>query len=385
MYKRILEQKALSSLKKYKVLILTGPRQSGKSTLSRMIGKGFDYVNLELPDVRELANTDPKGFFNRYTGNLIVDEIQYVPELFSYVQAMVDSPAKGKKNPRRFILTGSQQFSLMERATQTLAGRARIFQLLPLSQKELKMAGIAGEVSVDERMFKGGYPRIFNEGLDPSEWLAQYYLTYVERDVRALKNIGDLEQFGRFLRVAASRAGQLADYQSIARDVGISQPTAKAWMSVLKASYVCLTLEPHFKNFGKRMIKSPKIYFYDTGLLCYLLKIKNAQQLSVHPLRGVIFENWVLTEMMKDRVNIGEPIDFYFWRDQKGHEVDIVEEAADGLKLSEVKAAATFHSDFVADMKFLNELQKSTGGRVVYAGNETFEFAGYKIVGWNDL
>ncbi len=381
MYKRALQEKALQALQQYRTLVLLGPRQSGKTTLATTLFSDFQYLSLEAPDVRAFAQADPRGFLSQYSGDLILDEVQRTPELLSYLQAILDD----RSSKRRFVLTGSQNLLLAERVSQTLAGRTRILHLLPLSQREMNVNAIAAQAPLEVRLLSGGYPRIFQQGLDATDWLAQYYSTYVQRDVRSLLNIGDLDQFDRFVRLAAGRTGQLLNLASLGTDAGVAQPTAKAWLSVLKTSYVCFTLEPYFKNFGKRLIKSPKLYFHDTGLLCYLLRITRPEHLQTHPLRGHILENFVISERIKQRWNEGREAPLYFWRDTHGNEVDLVEDEAGMLEPTEIKSGATFQTDFVAGLDFLGKLQPPNRGTVVYGGETSFDFKDYRVVSWREV
>jgi predicted AAA+ superfamily ATPase len=381
MYKRFLEIKLQESLKKYACLVLLGPRQSGKTTLARSLQANFSYLSLEQPDLRQFALQDPRGFFQSHQGSLVLDEVQRAPELLSYLQSILDEPS----NSRRFILTGSENLLLSERISQTLAGRTRIFHLLPLSHRELVENQIRPEDSLFERMIRGGYPRPFDQGLDPTEWLSQYYQTYVERDVRTLSAVGNLDLFDRFVRLLAGRTGQLLNLSSLGNDVGISQPTAGSWLSVLKASFISFTLEPHFKNFNKRIIKSPKVYFYDTGLLCYLLRISNTEQLFSHPLRGSIFENWVINEKLKAFLNNGQDAPLYFWRDAKGHEVDLVLDRGTWLEPFEIKSGSTFDPSFIENLDYFSKLQERPGGELIYGGETTFTFKNIPIRSWREL
>jgi predicted AAA+ superfamily ATPase len=372
MYNRILAKKISEAIKSYSVVAVTGPRQSGKTTLIRFLFPEYKYYSFEDPDLRLQVESDPRSFLNQNSEYFIFDEAQRIPSLFSYIQTIVDQP----NNKKKFVISGSENLLLSDQISQTLAGRVRIFNLLPLSRQELKIS------SLHETLLTGGYPRIHNQHLNSTEWLSQYYATYVQKDVRALINVENLDQFDRFVRLVASRVGQLLDYASIGSDCGISQPTAKKWFSILKATFICFHLEPHFHNFGKRLIKSPKSYFYDVGLLCYLLRIKNQNELLTHPLYGNIFENWVISEKIKEKFNNGLESNLYFWRDQKGHEVDLVEETSKGLFPTEIKSSATFHPSFIKNLDYLNGLQNLSEGTCVYGGDENFEFKGYNVMGW---
>ncbi len=417
MIKRHLTDRIKNSAKKYPVVTIIGPRQSGKSTLARAAFPRHAYVSLEEPDRREFALKDPRGFFKRFGGPLIIDEVQRAPELLSYIQGLVDEPGPDKS----FILTGSHQLLLMEKITQSLAGRTVIAKLLPFSLRELlakpcaapdgpprresvnggKASRLSRRVSgndgasgilkdIEFYMFTGGYPRIYDRGLDAREWLQHYYTTYVERDVRSIVNVAQLDLFDRFVRLLAARAGSILNLSSLAGDCGISQPTARSWLSVLEACFICFTLRPHFKNFNKRLIKTPKIYFYDTGLLCYLLKIRRQEELLEHSMRGAIFENWIITERLKSFFNAGEEPPFYYWRDTKGHEVDLVLDSGGPLYPVEMKSSRTFNAEFIKNIKYLQRLQgvsvkRPPFGECVYAGDETFDFEEFLVRSWKDV
>lgn len=383
--------------KKYPVLTIVGPRQSGKSTLCRMLFPDHEYVSLEEPAQRHMAEEDPYGFFKLHSGPLILDEVQRTPDLLSYIQTLVDEP----NSKRSFVLTGSHQLLLMEKITQSLAGRTFISKLLPFSKRELLEQPVTitpntiqplqhkkEEQELDQLLFTGGYPRIYDKGLEPRQWLEQYYQTYVERDVRHLLRVTEIDLFDRFVRLCAGRVGQLLNLSSLANDCGISQPTAKAWLSVLRASFICFPLQPHFKNFNKRLIKAPKLYFYDTGLLCYLLKIQNKEALAEHAMRGHVFENWAIIEWMKSFYNQGIEPPFYFWRDTKGHEVDLIIDEGENLIPIEIKSAYTFNKSFVKNLHYFSKLQnrpESLQGECLYSGNESFEFKNFLIRSCKDL
>lgn len=399
MIKRHLQPFLAQVASKYPVLTIVGPRQSGKSTLARATFPEFTYVSLEEPDRRHFAQTDPRGFFNRFTGPLIIDEVQRVPDLLSYIQTLVDEP----RSKRQFVLTGSHQLLLMEKVTQSLAGRTIITKLLPFSRRELlgkpvaiplgeaqreKKTNAKNHLDLDQLLFTGGYPRIYDKHLEPRQWLEQYYQTYVERDVRALLRVSEIDLFDRFIRLCAGRVGQLLNLSSLANDCGISQPTARAWLSVLQASFICFSLPPHFKNFNKRLVKTPKLYFYDTGLLCYLLKVQDKNSLADHPMRGHLFENWVITEWLKSYYNQGTEPHFYFWRDVKGHEIDLLIDLGEQLVPIEMKSAYTFHPDFLRHLDYFSKLQKSRrspAGECLYAGEDSFQYQQFFIRSWHDL
>lgn len=326
MIARDVEEAFRGLLRGFPVVTLTGPRQSGKTTLARVIFAGRPYISLEDPDVRRMALEDPRAFLAGLPDGAVLDEVQRTPELLSYLQARVD--ADGRMG--LFLLTGSQQFGLMSGITQSLAGRSAFIELLPFSLNELGRAGISPP-SLDEMLLAGGYPPLYDRSLLPKAWFPAYVTAYVERDVRQILKVQDLEVFQRFVRLCAGRSGQILNLASLATDCGITHNTAKAWISVLEASYVLFLLRPHHENFSKRLIKSPKLYFYDTGLLCWLLGIQNAGQLASHPLRGSIFETFVVSELVKSRLNRGERAAFSFWRDSNGNEIDVVADVGTGI------------------------------------------------------
>jgi hypothetical protein len=379
MYKRHLEDYILGLIKRYRCITLVGPRQSGKTTLSRKLFPSYGYFSFESPDVRDAFEFDPRGFLGGIKGNAIFDEVQKVPALLSYLQEILDN----KIDVRKFILTGSNNLKLSQNVSQTLAGRTRILQVLPLQRSEISVAD--QKKSLSENLFYGSYPRIYDEGLDPTEWLGDYFQTYVERDIRDTVNITNLRTFNNFIRLLAGRVGQVMSYHSLGGDAGITQPTAKSWVSALETTFICFALQPHFKNFNKRIIKSPKVYFYDTGLLCYLLRIKNIKQLDVHPLRGAIFENWVITEYVKDYCNHGEEAPVYYWRDQHGHEVDLVLDQGDYLDLIEIKSGTTFQKEFLKNVNWLNKLQDRDVATCVYGGKKPVELGKASILPWTNF
>jgi hypothetical protein len=355
-------------LTKFPILMITGPRQSGKTTLIKELFPDYQYVNMELPDNRALATNDPRGFLKIYDHKVIIDEAQRVPELFSWLQVKVDDDRK----MGQYILSGSQNFLLMQQTTQSLAGRVAIFKLLPFSHAELIAANLM-PTEPEDALFLGGYPVLFDRQIAPPQYFPAYIGTYLERDVRLLKNVQDLTLFQTFLKLCAGRVGQPVNYQSLANDCGISMITVKSWLSILEASYIVFQLPPYFENFNKRLIKSPKIYFYDTGLLCYLLNIHTPATLINHHARGSIFENMVIVEMMKNRYNASIPFSFYFWKDNNGVEIDLVHSINGQLNLFEMKSSQTIKSDFLKGINsFRNTTPHITGtNNVIYAGDET--------------
>jgi len=379
MYKRHLEKYINSIIKQYRCITLVGPRQSGKTTLSKKLFPKYEYFSFESPDIQDIFEYDPRGFLNAITGSAIFDEVQKVPKLLSYLQEILDD----QNDQRKFILTGSNNLKLSHNISQTLAGRTRILQVLPLQRDEISAKD--QKKSLDESIFYGSYPRIYDEKLDPSAWLGDYFQTYVERDIRDTINIVNIRSFNNFIRLLAGRVGQVMSYNSLGGDAGITQPTVKSWISALETTFICFTLAPHFKNFNKRITKSPKVYFYDTGLLCYLLRIKNIEQLRVHPLRGSIFENWVIVEYLKSYCNTGEEAPIYYWRDQHGHEVDLVIDEGDCLDLIEIKSSQTYQKAFFKNIDWLNKLQDREDATCIYAGSKKIAIGKKQFIPWNNL
>lgn len=349
--------------KYFPVIVVTGPRQAGKSTLCQHVFKSYAKFNLEDIGLRERIAEDPKGFIESCGDKVIIDEAQYLPSLFSYIQLAADEQPK-----RRFILTGSSNFALMERITQSLAGRAALFTLTPMSLDE-----VSDYVAqpTDDLLFKGLYPSVVTDCRSADLFYPNYYATYVERDLRQLKNIADLSQFQLFIRLAAGRCGCEFNASQLATEVGVTSPTIKSWLSVLQTSYIAFLLSPYHANINKRLTKTPKIYFYDTGLLCYLLGIENASQLSVHPLRGAVFENLAVTELLKARLNAAKSPCLYFYRENSGHEVDIVRLTGDKLDIFEVKSSRTYNKAFTKNLTHLQQLfgDKIRYKAVVYDGD----------------
>jgi len=351
--------------RQYPVVTVTGPRQSGKTTLVKAVFPGWTYVSLEAPDIREYAALDPRGFIEAYPERVIVDEVQRAPDLFSYIQTHVDD--MGKEGV--YVLTGSFNFGLMEGISQSLAGRVAVLELLPLAFSEMDRAGVM-PTSIEEMMVAGGYPRIYDRGLTPQQWYANYVTTYLERDVRKIKNVSDLSVFQRFLKMCAARSGQILNLSSLGDDCGITHNTAKSWLSILEASYIVYLLKPHYKNFNKRLVKSPKIYFYDSGLLAYLIGISDPDTLLTHASRGHVFETWVISELLKGRLNRGLKDNLYFWRDNSGHEIDCIVDHGDRLMALEIKSGKTVSEDFFKGLRFWSRISGAESKEMVlvYAG-----------------
>ncbi|HEX4845824.1 MAG TPA: ATP-binding protein [Geothrix sp.] len=363
-------------------LALTGPRQSGKTTLARAMFPEKPYVSLEDPDARDFADGDPRGFLAQFPDGAVLDEVQRCPALFSYLQTLSDLDGR----PGLFVLTGSQQFGLFSGLSQTLAGRVGLVQLLPFSSEELTVTG-SMPPDLDGALSKGMYPPLYDRTLDPGRWFASYVATYVERDVRQMVNVRDLSTFQRFVRLCAGRTGQLLNLSGLASDAGITHNTAKAWVSILEASYLVHLLAPHHENFNKRLVKTPKLYFLDTGLAAWLLGIQEPGQLATHPLRGPLFETWVVAELLKRRFNRGLPSNLSFWRDRGGREVDVLMDEGTRLVPVEIKAGRTVNADFFAGLKAWTALAgpRAGRGRLVYGGDSPQARSEMEVLSWRNL
>ena len=371
----------LHSLKGYPVVVLTGPRQAGKSTLLRQALPGWQMLSLEDIDLREFAQSDPRAFLQRYPAPLILDEAQRVPDLLSYIQTMVDASAR----MGQYVLSGSQQFSLLAGVTQSLAGRASLIELHPLRLKELSDGGDM-PTSLDRYLLQGGYPAVHARRLDTQRYYADYVASYVERDVRSLSAVQDLGTFQRFMRLCAARTAQLLNLNALANDCGISQPTAHAWMNLLETSFIVKRIAPYHRNFGKRLVKTPKLYFLDTGLCAWLLGITSERDMQSHYARGALFETWAVTEALKWRAVRGNAQPLYFWRDNIGNEVDLLLEQGGGITLVEVKSGQTFQLGWLQSLKTVQRhMNQPTRNAVLYGGDLSAGRTDAELVGWRNL
>jgi hypothetical protein len=383
---RRLGTKLRSLARRFPVVTVTGPRQAGKTTLCRALFRRHRYVSLETPDTREYATQDPRGFLAELGSGAVIDEVQRAPALLSYLQEEVDA----RPRPGRFILTGSANLGLLAGVSQTLAGRTGLLTLLPFGYDELRGFEHAPRER-DAVLWSGGFPAVFDRKIPPSEWFPAYLATYVERDVRQILNVTDLQAFQSFVRLCAGRVGQLVNLASLGADCGVTHNTARAWLSVLEASYVALRIPPWHANLGKRLIKTPKLYFVDSGLLCSLLGVRKPGQIAEHPLRGAIFENWVVTEILKSRTHRGLPADLHFFRSRAGLEVDVLVETGPTLLTAEVKAGATVAADFFASLNEFRRLlaasagQRSVRARLVYGGDAAQRRSGVDVVPWRQV
>lgn len=373
---------ALAKLAKgFPVVAIMGPRQSGKTTLARRHFADFEYLSLEDLDVRAEVIEDPRGFLERRKKGFIVDEAQHAPDLFSYLQGYADQ----SRVMGQIVLTGSQNFLMMERISQSLAGRVGSLELMPFSLSELALSGHLGDL--DEQLFRGGYPPIYDRGVDPDLWYPRYIQTYIDRDVRTVRQVADLGAFQKFVRLCAGRIGQLLNFSSLGNECGVDYKTAQAWLSVLETSYVLFRLPPYHRNFNKRIVKQPKLYFHDTGLACTLLGIESPQQVETHYLRGALFENAVVVEMLKKRLNAGRVPRLFFWRDHRGREIDLIEETAEGLQATEIKSGATLQQTHFENLRWFGETaaESLASAKLVYGGaRDTFRDQ-VQVVSWRSL
>ena len=385
----------LEAATQYPVVAVTGPRQSGKTTLCRELFPDYAYANLENPETRQFAQEDPNGFLAHFRRPAILDEVQRVPQLFSYLMPLVDE----HRRMGEFVLSGSQNFHLQDAIEQSLAGRCATLKLLPFSFRELlgkpnhdilQLGKEEPDVpehpeSPFDHFLKGGYPPIYDRGIRPTNWYAQYTQSYLERDLRTLTHVGDLVTFERFLRLMAGRSGQILNMESLANDVGVSPPTVNRWLSLLVASYIVFLLRPHSRNFNKRLIKTPKLYFHDTGLLCYLLGIRTPKDLGISSFRGAVFETYVISELYKSSLNAGIEPPLYYWRDSQGHEVDLIIEDGETLFPVEIKSSQTISSSMMAGLDYWRTLNQSQDGMLVYGGADNYTRNGIQVRSWAAL
>ncbi len=365
--------------RQFKAVAVVGPRQSGKTTLVRAVFAGKPYVTMEDPDTRLFATDDPRGFLAQYPDGAVLDEAQRVPQLFSYLQGILDNdPRHGQ-----FILTGSNHFMLQESISQSLAGRIAYLQLLPLTLSELPPASTE---SPDQWILQGGYPSLYATSADPGRWFANYIRTYVERDVRQIKNITDLHAFDRFLRLCAGRTGQLLNMSSLAVEAGVDGKTVAAWMAVLESSFVAFRLRPYHRNFNKRVVKMPKLYFHDTGLACALLGIRDAGTLALNPFRGALFENAVIADLQKRLWHQGRAADLFFWRRSTGQEVDLLIEEHGHTTPVEIKSGQTVRPEFLSGLEYWMSLSGEDQGWLVHGGDaDQQRSSGITVLPWNGL
>ncbi|MDR0872363.1 MAG: ATP-binding protein [Prevotellaceae bacterium] len=381
MVTREIESALTNLMQKYPAINITGPRQSGKTTLVKELLKEHRYFSLENPDIRLIAEEDPRGFLRSAGEKFILDEVQNVPQLFSYLQQEIDD---GKANGS-VILLGSQSFLINERISQSLAGRVANIKLLPLSYSELQSANL-NFADINAAIFNGGYPRLYKEKMLPSEFYPFYIETYLQRDVRLLKHIGNLQHFNRFMKLCAGRAGNILNISSLANDAEISVNTAKSWLSVLEASYIIFLILPFSPNVNRRWVKMPKLYFYDTGLACALLNLENEAQIDTFYMKGNLFENFIFSELLKMRFNKGLPANFFFLRDSKGNEIDCIIEKAQENVFIEIKMSNTFSPAQLKNIQlFRNEEPAQNADYLIYTGEEELEFKNVKYRNWQNI
>jgi len=381
MIQRIAKVKLIDLASKFKAVAVTGARQTGKTTLVKQVFKSKPYVSLENPDTRNFALEDPRGFLETYPNGAILDEVQRVPALFSYLQEVLDnSKVKGL-----FILSGSNNFLLQQTISQTLAGRVGFINLLPFSISELKKAKLL-PTDDDTLMLKGFYPPIYDQKIPAADWCPNYIRTYIEKDVRQIKNITDLIVFERFIKLLAGRSGQELNNSALAVETGVDVKTIQSWIGILESSFIIYLLKPHHKNFNKTIVKRPKLYFYDSAIVCYLLGIRDSNQLQTHPLRGAIFEGMVVTELIKKRTNAGLPINLFYWRDKTGHEIDIIIDNAGKLLPIEIKSGKTINTEFFKNMDYWCNLSNAKKSIVLYAGAQNQKRSnGRETLNWRSL
>jgi uncharacterized protein len=378
---REIESELLELASQYPVIMITGPRQAGKTSLARKTFPEKPYFSLENPDVREKISLDPRAFFSANPDGAIIDEFQRYPDILSYIQGIVDE----KKQKGQFILAGSNNVIMLSQVTQSLAGRVALLKLLPFTIDEVSV--VRKDYNIDDYLLNGFYPGIYSEGLNPAKAYRNYNETYIERDIRQLLQVKDLIYFQRFVKLCAGRVGQLFNASSLATEIGVSAQTIHAWLSALKATFIVFLVQPWSANISKRMVKTPKLYFYDVGLASYLLGIENVNHVNTHPLRGALFENMVILELLKKRFNAGLDNNLYFYRDNHGNEVDALQESGYQLNLYEIKSGQTFTSQFLKGLDYLRKLipDRVANSNLVYAGGQEMTINGHKIINYKNL
>jgi len=381
MIQRAANQKIKQLAKKFPAVGLLGPRQSGKTTLAKELFPKKPYISFENQDNVLLATKDPRAFLSKYKTGAIFDEVQRVPQLLSYLQGIIDA------QPNKvglFIITGSQNLLLLESISQTLAGRIAFIHLLPFSYTELENSKY-GKQSLNRLILNGGYPRLYDRKINPTDYYPNYLLTYVERDVRQIKNINNLALFQRFLKICASRVGQEVNYTSISNDTGVDQKTVISWFGILEASFIAFRLQPFYNNLGKRLTQMPKLYFYDTGLCCSLLELETESHVNTHPLRGALFENLIILELLKARFNNGQRSNLYYWRDRTGNEIDVLIDQSSQVIPVEIKTAATFNGDYLKGINYWKKINTAIKhSYVVYSGKSS-AIDNTNILNWKEI
>ncbi|MCI4443566.1 MAG: ATP-binding protein [Lentimicrobium sp.] len=381
MVNREAQIKLLNLSNSFKAIAVIGPRQAGKTTLVKTTFPDKPYYSLENPDIRNYALDDPRGFLSTMPNGAILDEVQRVPLLFSYLQEILDNSSK----KGIFILTGSNNFLLQENISQTLAGRVAYLNLLPFTANELNSENLLPETD-EEVLFKGFYPPIYDQNIDPTDWMPNYIKTYIERDVRQIKNITDLLVFEKFMRVLAGRTGQELNLTAISNEVDVNLKTIQSWIGILENSFIIYLLKPYYQNYNKTIVKRPKVYFYDTGLVCSFLRISNASQLENHPLKGSIFETMVVIELVKKFTNIGIVPPLFYWRDKTGHEIDVVADYEGKLTPIEIKSGKTINTDFFKHLKYWNNLSENDNSLIIYSGNQEQQRSdGTIVTNWHNI
>jgi predicted AAA+ superfamily ATPase len=380
MINRTVENKLIQLHKSFKIVAVTGPRQAGKTTLVKKVFPNVPYVSLENPDTRSFSINDPRGFLSEYTNGAIFDEVQRNPDLFSYLQEIVDNnPEKGQ-----FILTGSNNFLLNEKISQSLAGRVAYLNLLPFSLEEIKDKYTAK--NENEYILQGFYPPVYDQNLPHNEWTQNYIKTYIEGDVRQIKNINDLLIFERFMRLLAGRTGQELNYSSLSVEVGVDVKTIQSWIGILESSFIIFLLKPYYKNFNKTIVKRPKLYFYDNAISCSLLQIKSIEHLINHPLRGALFESFIISEVLKKQINTDTDFQIYYWRDKTGREVDLIIDKTMNAIPIEIKSGKTIHEEFFKNIRYWMNLSGVKNGKVIYSGDLNQKRSdGIEVFGWREI